>query len=413
MKKKLIINTASCDARKVQEETLEAYERIVINAAIVIVDERVQALFARYPVEINGAQVLNLQDDVQVRTVNGSMQIKSGDVPAEKQYLIVNGSMEIGPDTQKVLEQYVGIMVNGSVTYPESLSSALGKMMVNGSTNCYPDGAVVLKRNAVIDRLFALRAKNNLYWAGKRLIMVDPQLDAAVLAAKGTRFASREAILTESKVENLIDLIDEKADIIIVPDETAVVLDDVTLDDVALKKYGSKLYIIGDVTVDNDSAGALEQLEYLNVCGDATVAKGLKDLFLEKVKEVGGDIQISKGRRICDKVSFRVTKWILEREPDGICVSDCATVKIDEDVDKDLILERLTITDCASVKCTPEQEDVVTAVCTDCGQIGNSSSGIGDAVKEAMGMDSDQNGILGMAKGLLDSKVINTAEYVM
>lgn len=413
MKKKLVINAANCDARKVQEETLQAYEKIVINSAIVLTDERVQALFAKYPVEINGAKVLNLQGDVQLRTVNGSAQIKSGVVPAEKQYLIANGALEIGPDTQNVLEQYVGILVNGSVTYPESISSALGMMTVNGSANCYPDGAVLLKRNAVIDRLFALRAKENLYWAGKRLIMVDPQLDPEALAAKGARFSSREAILAESKVEGLINLIDERADIIIVPDGTAVVLDDVALDDVVLKKYGSKLYIIGNVTVDQNSANALERMEYLNIRGDASVTNEMKERFLEAVHEIRGEVKISRGRRICDKISFRITKWMLEREKDGISVEDCATVTIDADVEKELIMDRLTITDCASVKCTPEQVDAVTAICTDCGQIGDDSKGAGDMIKEASGVVAGQNGILGMAKDLLDCRIINTAEYVM
>lgn len=79
--------------------------------------------------------------------------------------------------------------------------------------------------------------------------MVDPELDAEKLRAKGVTFSTKEVIISESKVESFIDLIDEKAEIIIVPDGTVVVLDDLDLDDAALRKYGKKLYVIGDVTI--------------------------------------------------------------------------------------------------------------------------------------------------------------------
>lgn len=413
MEKKMVINTATCDVRKVTEETLEAYGQIVINAAVVLADERSRTLLAKYPVTMNCAHVLDVQGDIQVSTVNGSAQIKSTDAPAGKRYLIINGSVQIGPDTQKVLEQYVGILVNGSVTYPESLSGCLGMMTVNGIATCYPDGAVVLKRNAVIDKLFALRAKEALYWSAKRMIMVDSQLDPAALEAKGARFASKEAVIAESKVEGLVGLIDENTDIRIVPDGTAVILDDVKLDDTTVKKYGKKLYIIGDLTVDKESAGALEQLEYLNIRGDASVTKDLKALLMENADEISGEILIRKGRHINDRVSVRISKWMLERETEGISVSDCATVKIDEDVGKELILDRLDIFDCASVKCSAQQEDAVAAVCRGVAKIGEDTGGVGDMIKDAMGMESGQGGLLGTAKELLNTKVINAAEYVM
>lgn len=398
MEKKTVINTSTCDVRHVSEETLEHYGQLVINAAVVLADPQSRALLARYPVTMNCARVLDIEGDVQLSTVNGSAQIKSGEVPTQKRYLVVNGSLEIGPDTQPVLEQYVGIAVNGSVTYPESLNGALGMLTVNGSTTCYPDGAMLLKRNAMVDRLFALRAKAGLYWAGRRLIMVDPQLDPKALEAKGARFASQEAILAESKVEGLIGLLDEKTDIIIVPDGTAVIRDDVTLENSTVKKHGGKLYLIGDLTVDRNGAEALEALEYLHVCGDVSVTADLKDRLLEKAQEITGDVKILKtrGRTLQDRPYVKVSKWMLEREPEGVAVMDCAIVKLDGDLDKDLILERLTISDCAVVRCTPDQEDAVAAVSEDVAQIGGKEED-----------DEAFNPLKGAAK------VINAAEYVL
>ena len=406
MAKKMIINCGDCDARKVSEETLAAYESIIINAGTVLVTPEAKNLLNRYAVTMNCGDVLELEKDVKLSQVNGSAQIRSSDMVPGRTYLVVNGSLEIGPNTEKVLQQYAGISVNGSVTCPESMGSYLNMLSVNGSTVCYPDEAVVLKRNAVIDKTFVLRAKKKLYWSAKRMIMVDPELDAAALAAKGATFSTKEVILAQSKVEALIDLIDEQAEIVIVPDGTAVIQDDVELNDMVLKKYGTKLYIIGDLHVPKEAGEALAQLEYLNVHGDVSVTEAMKGLLLEKATQISGDIRIIRGCAIQDKMSVRISQWMLEQEPEGISVVDCMKVRLDEDIPNQLILERLSVRDCMNVECTPEQESALGAVCEDVMKIGRgeeSDLGIGDILK----------GVLGGAKELLDTKVINAGDYVL
>ena len=410
MAKKMIINCSSCDARKVTEETLAAYETVVINAATILVSPTTKELLNRYGVVMNCSSVTEVEADVEVSSINGSAEIKSTDAVTGRRYLTVNGSLTIGPDTQKVLDQYVGICVNGSVSCPESLSAYLGKIKVNGSTICYPDDAILLKRNAVIDRLFALRAKNRLYWSAKRMIMVDPQLDAAVLEKKGATFATKEVIIAESKVESMIGLIDEKAEITIVPDGTAVVLDDVELNGITLKKYGTKLYIIGDLKVKEEAAPLLEQIEYLNIRGDASVAEDLKNRLVGVITEISGEVKLlkkPKGRHIEDKLSLKLSKWLVEQEPEGISVSDCLNVTLDADISNDLILEKLSFSDCMKIKCSAEQEAAVAAVSQDVMTIGE---GGGD---EDMGIGDIIKGAFGGAKELLNTKMVNTSDYVM
>lgn len=410
MAKKLIINCGTCDVRSVSEETLAAYESILINCGEVLSSPEAKNLLNRYGVTLNCGDVLEVEGDVKVSTINGPSQIKSTDLVRSKTYLNVNGPLEIGPDTQTVLDSYIGISVNGPLTCPESMSAYIGKIKVNGPIACYPDGAIVLKRSAVIDKLFALRAKPRLYWAAKRMIMVDPQLDASKLAAKGATFSSREVILAESKVESLIELIDEQAEVIIVPDGTAVIQDDAELDKVTVKKHGGKLYIIGDLRLTEDSADALAAVEYLNIRGDVTVPESLKELLLEKA-EISGDVKVpklAKGRRISDKMTLRISKWMLEQEADGICVEDVLNVVIDEDIPNKLILEKLHISDCLDVKCSPEQEAAVSMVCEDVLNVGGSSD-----EEDFMGIGSMVKGALGGAKELLDTKVINAGDYVL
>lgn len=410
MAKKMVINCSNCDARKVSEETLAAYESIMINAATVLVSPETKERLNQHGVVMNCASVLELDPDVEVSTSNGSAKIMSNDIVTGRRHLTVNGSLEIGPGTQKVLEQYVGIFVNGSVSCPESISAHLGKIKVNGAINTYPDNAIILKRNAVIDRLFALRAKNSLYWSAKRMIMVDPQLDAAVLEKKGATFSTKQVIIAESKVESMIELIDEKAEIIIVPDGTAVVLDDVELNEMTLKKYGTKLYIVGDLKVKEDGADILPQVEYLNIQGDALVTEELKQQLMEAIAEISGTVKAlkrPKGRHLEDKISLRLSKWLVEQEPDGISVSDCMQVTLDEDIPNDLILNKLSFSDCMKIKCSPEQEAAVAAVSEDVMTIGmgggEDDMGIGSMVKDA----------LGFGKELLTTKIINAADYVL
>lgn len=409
MAKKLMINCATCDARNALEENYAHYEQITINCAMVLTSPAAKAVMNKLPFTLNCANVLEIEGDVDLRTINGSSEIKSGDVvPTSKYYMVVNGALTIGPDTQKQFAQCVGMTVNGSLTCPESVYALLNGVNVNGSTTCYPDGSIVLKRNAVIDKLFMLRAKNSLYWSGRRMIMVDPELDADKLKTKGVTFSTKEAIISQSKAASLIDMIDERTEIIIVPDGTAVVLDDITLDEDTLRRYGKQLYVIGDVTVPED-ADALDELRYLNIRGDVKVPQEHKEKLLTVLTEISGEVKIAKpkGATLEDKPIVKITKWMLEQQPLGIDVCDCAVVKIADDIPKELIVERLHIEDCGVVKCCEELEDAVTMICADCGAVGSAEGedgmGIGDMLKDAMG------GI----KGALETKVINAADYVL
>lgn len=367
MEKQLSINCAACDARFVQEETLAGFDRIKINAAVMLVTPESRRLLTKYGVSMNCSAVLELGADVQVSTVNGEFTIDGSNAPEKPQLLIVNGKLTVTANAKPALEKYVSIIVNGTLICPESLSGMLGKIQVSGATRCYPDGTIRLKSVAVIDRLFALRAKKSLYWADKRLIFVDPALDGAALAAKGARFASKEAIVAESKVEALLDLIDERTDIIPVPDGTAVVCDDVTLDWKALRRYGKKLYILGDVVAQDRQA--LEEVEYLYIRGDAKVDPALEELLLEKA-EITGSVEAitppeSDKTVITDQSKVTVSAWLLEKASKGLLVEDCSLVTLDPDVTPEGILERLQIRDCAKVRCTVDQKPALQIVCQD------------------------------------------------
>lgn len=407
--KKMIVNCATCDMRTVSEETLQAYEQIVVNAATVLVTAKTKELIHRYNLMLNAADVHEIPEGENVRLIqqNGSYHLTGDSAPREGELsmLMVNGSLTIGDDALEAAQAYYSIQVNGSVLLPKSMAGKLGNLSVNGSTDTYPDGAILLRRNAVIDRTFPLRVRENaLYWASRRLVFTDAELNVEKLAEKGVRFASRLALIAESLAEAVTPLLTEDTDILVVPDGTKFANGYAIMDRRFLKKHGTKLYINGDLIVKPEAADVIPEIEYLYVNGQVKIPQDLVDAF----EEIGAEyeelvIQKPYGKVIEDVVRAAVDTKLLKKYPDGVQVTDCAMVRIAKDVAPELILERLSIADCAKVFCTEEQEAAVSAVSKDVAMIGS----MGDLGEDVMDLVT---GSLHLNPNL---KVINAADYVM
>ncbi len=407
--KKMMVNCAVCDMRSVSEETLKSYEQIVVNAATVIVTPEKKELINRYNVTMNAADVIEVPagENVRVISQNGSYELTADRAPqdGETVILFVNGVLNIDAGAAEAAQKYYQINVNGSVTLPKSISGRLNNLNVNGSVNVYPDGAIRLNRNAEIDRTFPLRAKENaLYWAFRRMIFTDLALDTEKLRNRNVRFAAKTALIAESLAEAVVPMLSEDTDILIVPDGTAFVNSDAKMNRRFLKKYGTKAYINGDLTVEDDAAEIFPEIEYLYVNGDVKIPQALADAF-EDIDAHYDELVIQKktGKIIEDHVRATVDKALLEKYADGILVTDCAMVHIAKDVPSELILERLTIADCAQVFCTEEQEAAVSAVSRDVAMIG--------------AKEEEQDSVADLVTGALhlnpEFKVINASDYVM
>ena len=407
--KKMIVNCATCDMRSVTEETLQSYEQIMVNAATVLVTPRAKELVNRYNVALNAADVMEVPEgeNVRVKQQNGAYQLTGDSAPqaGELTILMVNGSLTIGDDALEAAQAYQSIQVNGSVLLPKSMAGKLSNLSVNGSTDIYPNGAILLRRNAVIDRTFALRARENaLYWASRRLVFTDADLNVEKLVEKGVQFASRLALIAESLAEAVVPLLTEDTDILVVPDGTKFANGYAVLDKRFLKKYGTKLYINGDLLVKPEAVDVIPEIEYLYVNGQVKIPQDLVDAF-EEIDATYDELAIQKpyGKVIEDMVRAAVDTKLLEKYPDGVQVTDCAMVRIAKDVSAELILERLSISDCAKVVCTEEQEAAVGAVSQDVAMIGS----MGDMGEDMMDLVT---GSLHLNPNL---KVINASDYVM
>jgi hypothetical protein len=404
--KKMVVNCANCDMRNVSEETLKSYEQITVNAATVLVTPEKKDLIARYNVMLNVADVIEVPAGENVRVINqnGSYELTADRAPqdGETVLLFVNGVLNIDADAAEAAQKYYKINVNGSVTMPKSISGRLNNLSVNGSVSTYPDGAIRLNRNAEIDKTFPLRAKENaLYWASRRLIFTDLALNVEKLNNLNVRFAAKTALIAESLAETVVPMLSEDTDILIVPDGTKFFGFDARMNKRFLKKFGTKAYINGDLTVEDDAEEILKEIEYLYVNGDVKIPEALADAF-EDIDAHYDELMIQKktGKIIEDHVRATVDKALLEKYEDGILVTDCAMVHIAKDVSPELILERLTIADCAQVYCTEQQEAAVSAVSKDVASIGGADESMKDVLTGALHLNPE-------------FKVVNAAEYVM
>ncbi len=407
--KKMIVNSSMCDMRSVSEETLKNYEQVIVNTAYAIVTPESKEIINRYNVMMNAADVIEVPagENVQVSSHNGAFELTSDSAPqtGEMSILFVNGALTIGADALHAAQGYHKIQVNGSVTMPKSIAGKLNNMSVNGATRIYPDGAILLNRNAEIDRTFPLRAREcAIYWAARRLIFTDLTLDVRKLAEKEVRFSSKSAIVAESLAEALTPMLTEDTDIMIVPDGTKFVNYPFKLNKRFLKKCGKRVFYNDDLVVEPEAAEVLPEIEYLYVNGNVKAPEELADAIEDAVDHYDELVIVKKtGKVIEDHVRATVDKALLERYPDGILVTDCVMVHLSKDLPSDLILERLTIADCAQVFCTEEQEAAVSAVSRDVAMIG--------------AKEEEQDSVADLVTGALhlnpNLKVINASEYVM
>lgn len=363
-KKSMRINCALCDMSNVAESTLAAYESIFVKAALVLTSAKTQELMPKYHVVVDAATVLVKPDNAELKVVNGKCEIMPGGAPNQPVALLVNGSLEIGKGTEEILRHYAFIQVNGSVTYPDSLSGELSMLRVNGSTDCYPADVVRLDNSFLVDKTFRLRAKSGRYYAKRRVAILSGNADVAALQNKGVRFLTKTAVLAESLAEAALPLFNENTEIHIVPDGCAYVGGDIALNEALLKRYGTKLYITGDLMLDMESEPLIRQLEYLKVLGSIQLPEKLINSFCA-INAAYKTLEPVKGLVIRDKVSFKLDKGLLERHPEGITLLGCVNVKLDKDIPPEWIEERLMIKDCVNVSCSPEQRSIVEIIGSD------------------------------------------------
>lgn len=401
MKKNLVINTEICDARNIKEENYAGYEQIILNAEILVVDNKSKEVLHKLPVTTNVEITLDLEKDACLSMINGEYEITGNTVPEEHSVLFVNGTLRIGKDAQEVLKQYQCIQVNGSVRCPRSLASCLGNIQVNGNTMVIPDDCTELKDDFEMDTYFPLRAKEHgNYFAARRVKVLDEKINLETLKDKHIHFVTKTLLTREEMIPDVIGMVDENTELQVVPAGYSYVSKDAVLDEMLLEKHGTKLYIDGSLTLEKSSTPWIEKLENLQVSGVVTLLRSQVEAF----RAIGAEykeLEIVKGKIVKNHSSLTVDAAMLEQAEDGVTVKNCASLKVKEDVSPEAILERLQIANCATIKCSPQQKSALQMVSKNVANIED-------------GEDSgEKTGVFSVLKQLADSKIVNAEKYLM
>lgn len=377
-KKKLQIQAASINLCNATEQFFDAYQSVTVAGATVFLTPKVQEIISRYPVSLNCATVLTVPTDenVQISTFNGEHTLSSTDpYPQKNTVLQVNGTLTILPGCKEFLSQYLLIQVNGNVLCPLSLSSDFTAIStVNGSVELYPDNAQVIHGDLKIDPIFLLRAKpDSLYYVTGKVLALDSA--AANLPEKNLQIITSRAVIREEYLAAVLPSLTEKASIQVVPKGFTPVFGDHQLDRSLVLQYGDRLWIDGSLLLPPDSQEALEKIQGLETTGSVTLSEEVQELFFSKCRKHGEIIYYkNQGTQISERPSVTITKALLEAHPEGISISECAHVTIQDDVPAELAQQRiLSISECACLTCSQEVEALLLPIIEEVAEISDST----------------------------------------
>ena len=168
-----------------------------------------------------------------------------------------------------MLRRYVRIIVNGKVKLPRSLVPVVGSQcMVNGKVVSYPDGAGAGASTAKLNKNFLLRAEEAAPLARKMFIAADPISWTRRRWLQGCAFYSAPRHFDREPGRAAGPAVYRGHQLIVVPDGTAVVEEDLKLSALSQRRYGSRLVRAGDVVIPEERPADLSALEYLKVEGN-------------------------------------------------------------------------------------------------------------------------------------------------
>lgn len=100
--------------------------------------------------------------------------------------------------------------------------------------------------------------------------------------------------------------------------------DDLDLTAAALRRYGTKLYVLGDVTVSADCIAALGKLEFFHASGTVTLPQEAEETFCAIPDLAYDELRVLSGHLFSGLPKLTLTPDLLAQYPEGIACVDCA-----------------------------------------------------------------------------------------
>lgn len=320
MEKQLKVNATIFDMISTTPELVNAYNEVKVNCTICLTTSRTRELLARRKFGVNATLLVDVGDNenIRVKTFNG-VEVLNTKVTAPKEPTIVvaNGALIVEDSDKKTFDQFKGIYVNGVVVHPKSLDTS--NFVINGAMIPYPDGAILLFQGLNLTNAFLksasqgstycvlgipsnmgnfgkdLMGKSQIAFKESGIMAIDP-LDFDLLKNKNIQFDTCWVTVSEGNAEQLLPLVEGYIGMTIIPSGFKMMRGGM-LDRLAIRRFGVRIYVDGDLQIHAGEADALAAVEQLQVNGRVIVADSLADTFFSKCSEYG-DLTVYKGEWI-------------------------------------------------------------------------------------------------------------------
>lgn len=364
MEKILKVNTSMLDMISTKAEAIEAYDQIKINCSMCLTTEKSRQLLSQGKININCSNMIGVSsEEVKIMNINGFKEISADFVPPkEPTVLIVNGALVIDDGEKKNLDQYENVIVNGVVLHPMSFDTS--NFNVNGALIPYPDGAILIFQSLQLTNSFINSAVQGATYFVQGIpedignlgdigsgdfsetlknngIQALEPLDLELLKKKDLHFYTSWITTIEENAEQLMKRVEGFIGNTVVPAGYKIMKGG-RLDSLAIRRFGKKIYVDGNLEITAEDAGALAAVEALQVAGTVTISDDLADAFFEKTSNYG-DVRVYKGEwEEIFSSDYILNNELLESMENGVtfnCID--AEVEILPEVSLELLAEKV------------------------------------------------------------------------
>ncbi|MDR2419162.1 MAG: hypothetical protein LBD79_08915 [Treponema sp.] len=265
MAKKLQINCGTALMFKDERGILDSHEHILLNCGNLLIASTIKIKLLEKNAHINSSsiEVLDITGEITQLAPNS---VIDGTVSYAGCFVIALGNLMVQGKGVESLREATGAFVEGALFYPTSSNlSCLAK--VRGKLRAYPDDAQVVIGSSDLEKLVVNAARDKKHiWVSDTITALD---EAPLVKARrdGLSFTAQSLLTYEGFNDTYGELftVNEHT---LVPDAYEVV-ESVQEGEFAI--YGPKLYVKGDLTLNERDADELREKEAIIVKGNANL----------------------------------------------------------------------------------------------------------------------------------------------
>jgi hypothetical protein len=319
-KKTLKVNCGFACLLRDKAGMLDWYEQVSINAGTFIMSAELNAKLAAKGAKINtgNAQVVEITGEI-LRLDGGT--VIDGGVKLKDLFVITQGDLIVRSDGVKNLGEAAGLVVTGTVYYPEGAEMA-SFAKVSGKKRAYPAGAHVVPGDYDLEKLLAsLPADAKRVWVSGGLRALDKKgLEAARTAGLSIICSS---LFTYEGLNSAYGDLFTCPDRTLIPDGYEITGN---ISSAELPLHGPNIYVQGNFVMEEKDIPLLEEITCIIVKGKANLPSSAVKLFRTKGKadeyfifegrfiEINGVEQFSHGQlasRKDEKITLLVNGTLL------------------------------------------------------------------------------------------------------